>query len=442
MKQNIPVGGGRRIDRRTFLAGAASVAAALGASACGTSIGSGGSGGGGGGSSSGGKITLTQYYHQYGEKGTQQAVERYAQDYMKQNSNVEIKVEWVPGDYTTKLATALVGPSPPDLFESSPTLQMVKQNQAVPVDDFFTGSNKGDFFPNVQALNTINGHIYGAKIVADVGLLYYRKSMLQKAGVAPPKTAAELVAAAKTLTSGKVKGLFLGDDGGVAALYQLLPQSNNVKFIDGNKVTFATQAAAEAYQVLVQLNQQDSLLLGYQPDYLQPDALTSGLVAMQWTGLWTMPAVKTALQDDFGVVPFPKFGDSGKPVTFLGGWTQIVNGHSKHVDEAKKYAKWLWVDNKDVQRDFNLSYGFHLPPRKSIADSASALKSGPARDAVSILGNNGVAIGPLWDPTMDTALTDAVSQIVQKRADVPTSLKLLQDAQQKAQSELDQELKG
>lgn len=428
----------KQIDRRTFMVGAASLAATLGAAACGTNI----NGGSGGGSSSGGKVTLTHYYHQYGEKGTEQAVERYAQQYMKQNSNVHINVEWVPGDYTTKLNTALVGPNPPDVYESGqPTLQMVKQGQAVALDDIFSGTGS-DFFPNIQALNTINGHIYGAKIVTDVGLLYYRKSMLKAAGVAPPKTAAELVSAAKTLTTGKVKGLFLGDDGGVAALYQLLAESNNVKFVNGNRISFGTQAAAEAYQVLVQLNQQGSLLVGYQPDYLQPDAFTNGLVAMQWTGLWVMPAVKASLKDDFGVVPFPKVSDSGRPVTFLGGWSEVVNGHSKHVDEAKKYVKWLWVTNKDVQRDFNLSYGFHLPPRKSIADSAGPLKSGPAKDAVNILDQYAVALGPMWDATMDTALQDAVSQIVQRRADVATSLSLLQAAQQKAQSELDQELKG
>ena len=431
--------GGGRVDRRTFLVGAATVAASLGAAACGTNIGGGGSGGG---SSSGGKVTLTHYYHQYGEKGTQQAVERYAQQYMKQNSNVEIKVQWVPGDYTTKLNTALVGPNPPDVFESGqPTLQNVKQGQAVALDDIFDGE-KNDYFPNVQALNTINGHIYGAKIVTDVGLLYYRKSMLKSAGVAPPTTAAELISAAKTLTRGKVKGLFLGDDGGVAALYQLLGESAGAKFVDNGKVGFATQAAAEAYQVLVELNRQGSLLIGYQPDYLQPDAFINGLVAMQWTGLWVMPAVKAALKDDFGVVPLPKAIDSGKPVSFLGGWTEVVNGHSKHVAEAKKYVKWLWVTNKSVQRDFNLSYGFHLPPRKSIAESAAPLKSGPAKDAVNILDKYAVALGPMWDVTMDTALQDAVSQIVQKRADVPTSLSLLQTAQQKAQAELDQELKG
>ena len=68
-----------------------------------------------GGTSSGG-ITLQQWYHEYGEAGTQQAVLRYAEDYTKSTST-NIKITWVPGDYATKLSTVLLSNNPPDVFE-------------------------------------------------------------------------------------------------------------------------------------------------------------------------------------------------------------------------------------------------------------------------------------------------------------------------------------
>lgn len=431
------------MNRRQFLIRTGALAGGALAAACGTTIGSsGGTGGGSAGGGGGGSVTLTHWYHQYGEQGTQQAVERYAQEYTKKNPKVQINVVWVPGDYGSKLSAALVGANPPDIYETSPTLQMVKQKQAVPLDDLFSEADKRDFYPNVMQTNTINGRIYGVKMVTDVGLLYYRKSMLQAAHVQPPQTVADVVAAAKTLTQGHTKGMFLGNDGGIGALGVLLPQSNRVNFLTGgDTVSFATQQTADALQPLIQLNGNGSLLVGNTTDWFQPDAINQSLAALQWTGLWAMKEVRAAIADDFDVLPWPAFTSSGTPVTFIGGWSAIVNGNSQHVAEAKKYVKWLWIDNKDIQKDFNLSYGFHIPPRKSIAAQATPLHSGPAKKAVDILSKYGLALPPTWDATMGTAYGDAVSTIVKDRHDAASSLSLLKDAQQKAQQELTQELK-
>lgn len=426
-----------KIDRRRFMLGAASLAGVAGLTACGTNLSSSNSGSSGG---SGKKVTLTQYYHEYGEAGTEEAVKRYAQEYMNQHKNVTINVEWIPGDYATKLNTALAGPNPPDVYETTPTLQMVKQKQCAPLDDLYTAAQKADMYANVLAQNTINGHIYGAKIVTDVGLLYYRKSMLRDAGVAPPKTTDELVAAAKKLTTGKVKGLFIGDDGGVAALYELVVQANGVDLISGHKVAFATPAAADALQVLVDVNRQGTILLGYQPDYLEPNAFNSGLCAMQWTGFWVMPELTVG--DDYGVVPFPRVSSSGKPVSFLGGWSECVYGKSPNLEVAKDYVKWLWIDNKQAQLQFNTAYGFHLPGFKSVAADAKKgkLNTAPAKAAIEILDKYAVYSPATWDANINTYYTNAVAHIVQSRLSASQSLSTLQGAQAQSQKELDTEL--
>ena len=42
------------------------------------------------------------------------------------------------------------------------------------------------------------------------------------------------------------------------------------------------------------------ILSGAPTDWWDPSAFTSGLVAMQWTGLWAMPGIKKGVGDDFG----------------------------------------------------------------------------------------------------------------------------------------------
>lgn len=408
-----------KMPRRDFIKVAAGMAGVSLLAACG-STGAGGNGG----------VDLAQWYHQYGEAGTQQAVLRYAKEYTKAN----VKVSWVPGDYAGKLSTSLAASSGiPDVYESSPSLQLVQANQCADVSDLYTDEVKADYEQSTLDGLTINGKQYGVKIVGDTGVLYYRKSLLQKAGVQPPTTFDELISATKKLTSGNVKGLFVGNDGGIGALQGLTMWSGGSDYIVNNQIAFDNDRTALGFSKIRELNKTGGLLLGSPTDWWDPSAFTQGLAAMQWTGLWAMPGITKALNDDFGIVPWPALDASGKPATFLGGWTAMVNGHSKHINEAKAFIKWLWIDNVKDQEDFNLSYGFHVPPRKSIAAKATKLQSGPAAQAVQFLTQYGHATSPLWDANMGTYLNDAVSNIVKNGADAKTEV---HNAAQKCQAEL------
>src|SRR5690606_41692431 len=54
-------------------------------------------------------MNLTQWYHQYGEAGTQEAAASYAAAYSEVNPNVTVEMVWVPGDYSnTALPAALL----------------------------------------------------------------------------------------------------------------------------------------------------------------------------------------------------------------------------------------------------------------------------------------------------------------------------------------------
>src|SRR6478672_12409948 len=174
----------RRYSRRQMLAGLGLAATAIGTapllSACG-----GGSSGlsgdqGGGAASNGSKPTINQWYHQYGEAGTQQAVERYAKEY----PNATVKVQWTPGDYTSKLNSGLLSSSGPDVFESGVNIDQVKSGQVIALDDIIADV-KSDYTDADLKSSTVDGKIYQVKMVDDMGVLYYRKSILDKAGVQP-----------------------------------------------------------------------------------------------------------------------------------------------------------------------------------------------------------------------------------------------------------------
>ncbi|WP_202121014.1 ABC transporter substrate-binding protein [Streptomyces sp. BA2] len=398
------------INRRGLL-GAGAVLGLL--SACGSNTGrdDGGSGDG---------PKLSQWYHQYGEQGTEQAVKKYAAAYKKAN----VTVQWRPGNYDEQTAAALLTDSGPDVFEvNGPSLDQIQGKQVADLTELFDGV-KDDFNPAVLAPKTYDGRIWGIPQVIDMQMLYYRKSLLADAGVQPPKTLDELVDAAKKLTSKKTKGLFLGNDGGAGVLGGTPLYAAGLELVTADgKVGFDDPAAARALGKIHRLYADKSLLLGAPADWSDPSAFVQGLTAMQWSGLWALPTVQKELGDDFGVLPFPKDGAAGKPSVPVGAYAAAVSTRSKHQKAGKDFLKWLWIDSTDRQEDFALAYGFHIPARMSLAKKADKLSKGAAADAVRYTTDYGHAEPLLWTPASRSAYQDALSRIIKDGASPDGELK-------------------
>ncbi|WP_181797379.1 sugar ABC transporter substrate-binding protein [Streptomyces sp. WELS2] len=406
------------ISRRTLLAAGAGAGLLT---ACGSNTGRGGGGSG---------PRLSQWYHQYGEPGTERAVQRYAAAFRR----AEVTVQWRPGDYDQQTAAALLTDSGPDVFEvNGPTLDQIRGGQVLDLTDLLAGV-KDDFNPAVLAPKTHEGRVYGIPQVIDTQVLYYRKSLLRDAGVEPPTTLDALVDAARKLTDGRTKGLFLGNDGGAGVLGGTPLYAAGFPLVtDDGRVGFDDPAAARTLGKLHRLYADESLLLGAPADWSDPSAFLQGLTAMQWSGLWALPQIKRELGDDFGVLPFPADGARGRPAVPVGAYGAAVSARSRHKDSAKAYVKWLWVERTDYQKDFALSYGFHIPARRSLAAEAAPLREGPAADVVRFTTDHGYAQPLLWTPAGQTAYQDALSRIIKGGADPERELR---DAVRKVAEEL------
>jgi len=386
------------------------------------------------------EIVIQHWYHQYGEKGTYEAAVRYAEEYSKANPGVRVEVTWVPGDYPAALNAALLTDKGPDVFElQNVTLDRVSAGQLAPLDDLFTGV-LDDFNKSSMERVMIDGKIYGIPMIVDPQFIYYRKSMFEKAGLQAPKTMDELVAASKALDTGRVKGIYLSNDmGSYSQLLYLTTYAANTEFIKDDKVVVNTPQNVAMWEKKKELAASGSMLVGATTEWWDATTIIDGLAAMQWCGLWAMPGIVAALgADEVGVMPWPAVDATATPSVWLGGWNQSVNANSKNVDAAKAYVKWLWIENADVQLDWNLSYGFHIPPRASIAKNAKVLQSGPAAEVLAMLPLYGKATPNNWTIAMDTIYTDAHSAVLLKDANPAEQLAAAEIA---AQKELDALLK-
>ncbi|MFJ8590982.1 ABC transporter substrate-binding protein [Streptomyces sp. NPDC093598] len=397
------------MDRRTLMRAAMGLAAAGGLAACGSNTGR------GGGSGSG--KNLVQYFHAYGEAGVEQAVKKYAKAYKGAN----VTTQWITGNnFEQKLFAALLTDNAPDVFEFHPQIQLIKSGQVADLTDIIEPV-KNDFNQADIKSHTVDGKIYGVRMIDDPQFFFYRPSMFEKAGVKVPTTLEELVEAAAKLKTSKVKGAYLGND--------LTPVQHNLIWSAGadtltadNKPAFNTDAVADGLKQLRGLFTSGDLLLGAPADWWDPSAFTQGLTAIQWCGMWAMPVMQKALGDDIGIFPFPKVGSAGKESVYNGGWSMFVNAKGKNVEAAKEYVKWLWIDQKEYQEDFATSYGFHIPPRTSLAQSADKLKSGLPAEGVKLFNEFGHFDNIGWTQAMIAAFNDVMANSVRKNGDPKAQL--------------------
>ncbi|MEV6615823.1 extracellular solute-binding protein [Streptomyces sp. NPDC051051] len=398
----------RNWSRRSLFRAAAGMAAAGTLAACGSNNGR------GGGSSGGG---LVQYFHAYGEAGTEQAVKKYAAAY----DGAKVSTQWITGsNFESKLFASLLTDSAPDLFEFHPQIQLVRSGQVADLTDIVEPV-KDDFNQADIQSHTVDGKVYGVRMIDDPQFFFYRKSLLEKAGMGVPQTLDELVEAAAGLTTDKVKGVYLGNT--LQAVIRPMIWAAGADTLDaGNRPAYHTDGVVEGLRKMRKLFTSGDLLLDAPADYWDPSALNQGLTAIQFCGMWAMPAMQQALGDDLGVFPFPKVGDAGKPAVYNGGWSMFVNAKSDRAEEAREYVKWLWIDQRKHQEDWALSYGFHIPPRTSIARSADKLKSGLPAEGVKLFSEYGHFDNIGWTQAMIKATEDVFADCVRKDGDPEASL--------------------
>jgi multiple sugar transport system substrate-binding protein len=403
------------IPRRRFLTLTSGLAAAAGLSACGTNTGRPDAGSSASSAASGSRAELTQWYHEYGENGVEDAVKRYAAAY----DQATVTVKWNPGEYSKLVAAALLTDDVPDVFEgeNGPTLDMIKAGQVVDLTETL-GDAKSQFAPSVLAAMTWDDKIWAIPQTVDMQMLYYRKSLLEKAGVQPPQTFADLVAAARAVQTKDIGGFFAGNDGGLGVLGNQLIWASGHEQINEDKTGLGFDTPA-MYDALAQYRDlsKDGLLASASKDWFDAAPFINEETAMQWTGLWVLPDVQEAFGDDFGVVPFPAIGATGRQVVPFGAFSSCVTAKGTNPDAAKAFVKWLWVDQEADQVDFSNSYGTHIPAKTALAPQATKLASGAGADAARFVTDFGHAGSLLWTSTLQQSYLGALSNVVRKNAD-------------------------
>jgi multiple sugar transport system substrate-binding protein len=321
-------------------------------------------------------------------------------------------------------------------------------------EQFDPWSDKDQFVPSTLKALTINGKLYGVPYNTNVRVLLYRKDLLQKYNLQPPKTWDEMLDDAATISAKEsgVQGLGLTTKPGSVRTFQEF-----ISFffqVNGGENPFKLDEASQKWQVNTTADKLATVLKLYQDvffkanpsaanqntrgnDYQATDAdYYSGKSAMVPMGPWiyqyrgTGEIARKILEQNTGVIALPQ-PPGGTPATYLEVKPIMLNANSK--DKADAWALIKVLGGKDFVGLDNKLEGVN-PPRKDVADLPE-FKNDWWQQAFTAQLPTGVALAPINWGLVINDITDAMQKVIYKtKSPEDTAKELYNTLGQRAQN--------
>lgn len=372
------------MSRSRPLGGAAVVSVALLLAACGNDSGTstGGGGGGGGGLDGRGEITLVTGKDTSGNM--QKLIDKWNTDHPNEKARIIELPESADSQRQQMVQNAQVKS---DAF-SVLNLDVVwtgefaanRWVQELPADQF----DLDKFLAPAVSTAKYRNKLYAVPTFSDGGLLYYRKDLLDAAGLKPPTTWAELTAAcqkvqASTPGIGCYSGQFEKYEGLTVNFSEAVNSAGGVVVDDQGKPNVNTQQAKAGVNTLVE---------GFKSGVIPQKAITykeeEGRRAFQagelifhrqWPYQWTL-ANKTdgssQVAGKFDVAPLP--GLNGPGASTLGGHNYAISSFAKNKATALDFIKYYTSEESERS---NLLATSQAPTRSALYDDPALTSQFP-----------------------------------------------------------------
>jgi trehalose/maltose transport system substrate-binding protein len=233
--------------------------------------------------------------------------------------------------------------------------------------------------------DTIGGKLVAMPWFGDFGILYYRKDLLKKYGIAaPPKTWNDLFAQAKKIQDGEQKTnknfygfVFQGNsyEGLTCDALEWVASAGGGNFIDNGKVTINNAKAKTILDAM--RNQIGKITPRGVTSYDEEGArnvFAAGNAAFMRNWPYAYAAnLTTPVKGKYGVTVLPH-GAAGHSVGTVGGWQLGVSKFSKHKDASIELVRYL--TSPAVQK-FDAIFNTNVPTIPAVARIKAVVKANP-----------------------------------------------------------------
>lgn len=312
----------------------------------------------------------------------------------------------------------------PDVFMYRPYMDKIlyhKNGWVAPLNDYVNKDASYDFADfaksSIEAV-TIENKIESIPVFTDQFVLYYRKDLLEKNGIAVPKTLDELAAAAKKLHDPSKDFYGFVGRGQRNALVTAVSSyvfSQGGDFMKGDKAAINSPEAIKGFQTYA------SLIKDYGPQGVLnmswPQA--SAIFAQGKAAFYTETASvyknttdpeKSLVKDKIGFAKFPA-GDAGAKPYNITAWSLAMNSKSANKDAAWEFIKWATSKENVLKTQRAAAPG----ARTSVWNQKEGVETYPADLAAAIQETMKIGVGHNVPEVISVGeARDAVGSVVVK----------------------------
>jgi len=316
--------------------------------------------------------TTTLHFWAMGREG--EVVAALMPEFERTHPGIRVAVQQLPWTAAhEKLLTAFAGDSTPDIAQLGNTWipEFVALDALAPLDARLAKSSveRDDFFAGIFDTNVVDQHVYGVPWYVDTRLLFYRRDLLEAAGVhAAPSSWAEwmqALAAVKAHAAPDQYAILLPLNEFEPLLALALQQDDPLLRDGGRYGNFESEGFRRALGIYV-----DMFRRGFAPP-VTASQMTNvwtefgrGTFAFYISGPWNIGEFErrlpSSLQNAWATAPLP--GPSGPGASIAGGSSLVVFRASRVQDAAWQLVEYL--SRPDVELRFREMTG-DLPPRRS-----------------------------------------------------------------------------
>lgn len=252
-----------------------------------------------------------------------------------------------------------------------------------PLDGRFGPDMWDEFLPGDMQGSWYEGKVYRIPVRSDAGMLYYRKDILEEAGVAPPQTFDELLDIALRLQKPpELWGfVFQGKqyEGLICAFLEVLWGAGGEVIDERGAVVIDSQEAVAALRWLRDAVNVHGISPPGVTTYEEEEARHvfqegRAIFMRNWPYAWTLAQKEDSpIRGKVGIVPMVH-AEGGKSAATLGGWGFGLSRFSEHKDEAWAFAEF--AASEEGQKIMHLKNGM-IPTRHSLFEDEEILAESP-----------------------------------------------------------------
>lgn len=247
--------------------------------------------------------------------------------------------------------------------------EFAKAGWIAPLDALLPPEERDQFFPGPVEAATFEGRLYAVPWYIDAGVLYYRRDLLDRHKLFPPRTWPELVSSAKLVLDAEQDADLVGFvwqgkqyEGLICFALEVL-RSNGADLWEGDQERAG--AGLQLLRDVVADHRITPLSMSMADEESTRRTFGDGraLFMRNWPYAWSLLEREgSPVRGKVGVAPLPSFpGYASAPV--LGGWLLAVPQSSPRREAAGELIRYL--TSLDAQRLVALELGYN-PTRRAL----------------------------------------------------------------------------